>query len=157
MNKFMLLAGVALLTACAARAEPDAGELQAPIAAAEAPLVAELDGAPEPYVAPAPSPTYAPAHYEAPDVDCSIETTRTAHGVRLEAVASSDIDGAYEFVVRKSGGGGSSDINQSGDFGVGRDQVLGEAEFNLERGASYRAELILTGADGVVCSDVRRS
>lgn len=105
------------------------------------------------------SPRMAYAHqsYDAPRVACEIDVRETRNGLRLTAFASGEASGDYEFVVTKDGGAGSSDIVQSGEFGPGHDQLLGEAEFTLERGAEFNARLVLSDADGVLCSDERSS
>jgi hypothetical protein len=132
MTKMLLLgAALALTIACAATAQP------APPSSGEAPAIA---------LAP-----------EVPAVDCAIEATPSAHGLLLRAFASADVEGEYDFVVTRSGAGGASDIVQSGEFSAGEDQLLGEAEFNLERGSRYSARLELHDADGLLCRDERSS
>lgn len=83
---------------------------------------------------------------------CDILVRRTSNGVELKAIAnlSRSAEGDYSFVITKSGGGGSSDINQGGPFeGKAGERVnLGASEISMGRGASYRAALILTSASG---------
>lgn len=94
---------------------------------------------------------YAPVHEVAP-VSCDVRATRTANGVLIEAVAHADeaIDGEYSLVIRKTGGGGSADIEQSGPFAAraGSSVTLGGAE--LSRGY-YSAELVLFDDAGELC------
>lgn len=94
-------------------------------------------------------------------VECGIEMTRTRYGVRFEAIAQGfePSAGEYEFVLTKTDRGGSSDIVQGGEFDLydGDEQVLGSAELSMERGARYRARLVLTDDDGEVCRTERYS
>jgi hypothetical protein len=126
----------------------------------------ELDGAPplapnafapEAYEAPAPAP-----HVQAVRAStCDIIVKRTPNGVLLKAVAnlSRPIAGDYSFVITKSGGGGSSDINLGGELEsyAGRHE-LGSSEVSLGRGASYRATLKLISPSGrEICRRTVRS
>lgn len=100
-------------------------------------------------------------HASATNTQCTIEVTRTRHGLRFEALARSHgrASGEYELVLTKDDRGGSSDIVQGGPFrlGAGDESTLGSSELSLERGGRYRARLALWGADGVVCRSERRS
>jgi hypothetical protein len=125
----------------------------------------ELDGAPlapeafapEVYEAPAPAPRVEAIRAST----CDIIVRRTPNGVLLKAVAnlSRPTAGDYSFVITKSGGGGSSDINQGGELEsyAGRHE-LGSSEVSLGRGASYRATLKLISPSGrEICRRVVRS
>lgn len=93
--------------------------------------------------------------------DCTIDVSRTSHGLRFEALARSRASayGDYELVITKRDRGGSSDIVQGGAFDLrpGREAVLGSSELSLERGGRYRARLTLWDDDGQVCRSERRS
>ncbi len=111
--------------------------------------------------APVPAPTYAllppdEARLEAApaaSADCWIRETKTASGVRLEAVvrASDSAYGSYDFSVRSHGPGGGTDVTQSGevDLADGKSATVGSAEFS---GGRYRAFLTLRDAGGELCS-----
>jgi hypothetical protein len=103
----------------------------------------------------APSPGYETA------AECTIDVTRTRHGVRFEALvrAEDSAAGEYEFVLTKDDRGGSSDIMQGGAFSLaaGETSMLGSSEISLERGADYRARLVLWNGDEEVCRVERRS
>jgi hypothetical protein len=127
--------------------------------------VSELEGAPSAPEAFAPEVYEAPA--SAPRVEavrastCDIIVKRTPDGVSLKAVAnlSRPTAGDYSFVITKSGGGGSSDINQGGELEryAGRHE-LGSSEISLGRGSSYRATLKLISPSGrEICRRVVRS
>ncbi|MDP3738565.1 MAG: curli-like amyloid fiber formation chaperone CsgH [Hyphomonadaceae bacterium] len=144
----------------------------APEPAAPTPLAADrpvVEPAPElalaPEVAPAPltKPLPAPAPLrQARATTCDVVVERTRNGVLLTALARVDrpAAGDYSFVITKSGGGNSSDINQGGPFkgGGGKSVELGASEISLERGSSYRATLTLTSQDGrEICRRTVRS
>lgn len=88
-------------------------------------------------------------------VSCAIRATRTAHGLRLEPVATSAkaFAGDYEFTLAKNGGGGSSDVSQGGPFSVeaGRSLTLGASEISLGKDGHLRATLVVRNADGEIC------
>ncbi|MFF2323106.1 curli-like amyloid fiber formation chaperone CsgH [Agrobacterium sp. NPDC058088] len=77
---------------------------------------------------------------------CEIKATPQAGMVKLEAVAKGDASagGTYAFHVEKSGGAGSSVINQGGDFNAaaGRSQLLSSVTLDA-KGARYKAVLDL--------------
>lgn len=77
-------------------------------------------------------------------VRCAIEIKQRAGDVSLEGVVFSKtaIDGSYQLVVTKSGGGGSSNINQGGEFRTqpGRNTSLGIVMLSGDSG-SYTAKL----------------
>lgn len=89
---------------------------------------------------------------------CEIRETRTANGLRLEAVAYADYDLRvdYAFEITAHSADGSSDVVQSGpvDLAAGESAVIGAAEFSRGR---YRALLTLTDASGELCRLERRA
>lgn len=100
-------------------------------------------------------------HADTGRAECTIDVTRTRHGVRFEALARSfePASGEYEFVLTKDDRGGSSDIVQGGAYrlAAGDESTLGSSELSLERGGRYRARLVLWDGDREVCRVVRRS
>lgn len=117
--------------------------------------------APQAYDAPAPAPYSAPRVEQVRASTCDIIVRRTPNGVLLKAVAnlSRPTAGDYSFVITKSGGGGSSDINQGGELEryAGRHE-LGSSEVSMGRGASYRATLKLISPSGrEICRRTVRS
>ena len=111
--------------------------------------------------APAPAPSYAllppdearPEAAPAAGADCWIRETRTANGLRLEAIVQADyaVRGSYDFTVTSQGPGGSSDVTQGGevDLSDGESATVGSAEFS---GGRYSAVLTLRDAGGELCS-----
>lgn len=97
----------------------------------------------------------------APRVDCDIDVRRTSNGVALEGLASFGraTDGDFSFVITKSGGGGSSDIEQGGEYDAraGEELSLGSAEFSTGRGSSWRATLKLFDGGREICRTQARS
>jgi hypothetical protein len=79
---------------------------------------------------------------------CEIKATPGAGMVRLDALVHADkhVGGTYTFHVEKSGDGGSSAINQSGDFDAtaGHAAVLSSVSLD-SKGTEYKATL-----DGVI-------
>ena len=75
---------------------------------------------------------------------CEIKATPGAGMVRLDALIHADkhVGGTYTFHVEKSGGAGSSAINQSGDFDAtaGHAAILSSVSLD-SKGAEYRATL----------------
>jgi hypothetical protein len=114
---------------------------------------ADLDGAPL-AVAPA-QPDYAVQPSQVKARTCDIIVRRTGNGVLIKAVANPSryLDGDYSFVITKNGRGGSSDINQGGPFDAraGERVELGVSELSLERGAGYRATLVLSDHGREIC------
>lgn len=108
------------------------------------------------------SPSPAQAH-NAPQsaVECTIRETPIRGGMRFEARARAQraAYGEYDFVLTKTDRGGSSDIVQGGAFDLRArgEQSLGSAEVSLERGARYRARLVLRDGETVMCRDDVRS
>jgi hypothetical protein len=107
------------------------------------------------------NPPLAEAHESHAGVQCTIRETPTRYGMRFDVLARSDraAYGEYDFVLTKSDRGGSSDIVQGGAFDLRarEQQSLGSTELSLERGARYRARLVLRDGDAVVCRDEARS
>ena len=86
------------------------------------------------------------------------EITQSGHGgsVVLQGVVFSDqaTDGSYEFRVAKSGGGGSSDINQSGEFSVGAGGKSSVASVSLGGSGGYSATLkVRSSGHAVACTE----
>ncbi|MCD2174825.1 curli-like amyloid fiber formation chaperone CsgH [Rhizobium sp. C4] len=78
---------------------------------------------------------------------CEISATPSAGMVRLDALVHADkaVAGSYTFRVEKTGGGGSSTINQGGDFGARAGQTATLSSVSLAaRGAAYKAALDVT-------------
>jgi hypothetical protein len=111
--------------------------------------------------APVPAPAYAllppkearPEAAPAASADCWIRETKTANGVRLEAVVRADdaVYGTYDFRVTSHGPGGGTDVTQGGEVDLthGKSATVGSAEFS---GGRYRALLTLRDAGGELCS-----
>lgn len=136
---FLSLAALSAMMACAAAATPDPAApafVDAPAQDDQIVLAQAFEG-----------------------LACDIRATPTSHGVLLEAVAwgapGANASGLYDFVISKSDGAGSSDINQGGAFDlVGAEpQALGVAEFSVAPRGAYRAHLILRDAGGGVLCD----
>ena len=96
---------------------------------------------------------------KASDLSCEIRSSKSSGGVRLEALAtgSAGATGEYEFVVAKSGGGGSSNVTQGGDFQIGPDEVtvLGEVTLGPGEASSVKAVLKVTGPSGNTVCEAR--
>lgn len=79
---------------------------------------------------------------------CEIKATPGAGMMRLDALVHADkhVGGTYTFHIEKLGGGGSSTINQSGDFDAiaGHATVLSSVSLG-SKGTEYKATL-----DGVI-------
>ncbi len=96
-----------------------------------------------------------PALYAVPEPGaCEIRETRTANGLRLEALAHAgyDLRADYTFEISAR----STDVTQGGpvDLAAGDSAVIGAAE--IPRGA-YRATLSLADGGGELCRRVRQS
>ncbi|MGQ0534422.1 MAG: curli-like amyloid fiber formation chaperone CsgH [Caulobacteraceae bacterium] len=159
MSKLSLLtfAAIAALTACSAAAHTEPAVVPAEnIAPQAAPSPA---GAPQATVSA--MQTAAPPQVEesrsAPRaaISCEVRSRRTGNGVLIQArvFADRDIAGEYDLVITKSGGGNSSEINQSGPVSIaaGSSVTLGENEISVERGARVRAVLTLRDSHGQIC------
>jgi hypothetical protein len=82
---------------------------------------------------------------------CEIRSVPVAGGVRLEAVAlaAPGASGEYELLVAKTGGGGTSNVTQGGEFTVGPQQEVLLGEVTLGGGNnSVKAHLTVNWADG---------
>jgi hypothetical protein len=100
--------------------------------------------------------TGAMAHKASSDaVNCEIRSSKSSGAILLEAVATGQFraTGDYEFVISKSGGGGTSNIRQGGEFEIGPDEeaILGEVAVGSGEGASVRAKLSLTNGGKLLC------
>jgi hypothetical protein len=147
---------------------------------APAPLIEPFDDASAPPVEPfeqafAPPPAPLPPraseppypHPGAPSIRsaraglCDVAVERTRNGVMLTALADPDrsMSGHYSFIITKSGGGNSSDIEQGGPFRSSSPGVieLSSSEISMERGSGYRATLTLTSQGREVCRRTVRS
>lgn len=175
-NHVMLATLSLLMTACSAAALPNGASpavTTAPVAQSSA---AQAPAQPAPAIV-GEAPTAAPTHSDrsvrpasetvaAPGaamlgdaVSCEVRVRRTANGMMIQAVAHADraVDGDYEFVITKSGGGGSSDVTQSGPFSAaaGETVTLGSTELGAD--GRYRAVLVLRDQSGELCRQERRS
>ena len=81
---------------------------------------------------------------------CEIRADREGGMVSLEGIvhAATGIEGAYRLRVSKSGGGGSSNIDQGGRFTAGPEQPATVSRVTLGGGGKYVAELEVTPDDG---------
>lgn len=143
MMKLMTIAGLALVTACAAQPHTEASTEVLPpdTAYAETNVMRASPASPERFTA-----------------SCDIYAAHTAKGLRLEAIAQAGqaVQGTYQFVITAQGSGGSSDISQGGpvDLAAGQAATVGLAEISNRR---YRAVLTLRDADGEFCRRERSS
>ena len=142
-----LVALAALLSACSAAAQNTASVEQVspvPTLVAEAPPTAHF--------APA---ARERAIYDDAAVTCDVRSRRTANGLLIQArlFADLDIDAEYDLRIVKSGGGNSSEINQSGEISLaaGTSATLGESEISVEHGSRVRAYLTVRNARGEIC------
>ena len=89
-------------------------------------------------------------------IRCEIHANPSSGGVALEGIvyAKSAVQGSYTFRVSKSGGSGSSDINQSGDFSAAPGAPGSLGTVSLGGGGSYRARLeVTTDGGSASCSE----
>ncbi len=95
----------------------------------------------------------ASAKAESGPIRCEIQVKHEGGGVQLEGVvfASDAVKGSYRMQVRKTGGGGSSNINQGGDFRAGPQAParVGTVTLGGDDG-SYSANLKVTWDGGTV-------
>ena len=89
---------------------------------------------------------------------CEIRSTDIRGGIRLEAVVvgRGGASGEYEFVVAKSGSGGTSNVSQGGDFeiGAGKEAIVGEVTLGSGEKAKVKARLTVSSANGKsACQD----
>jgi len=92
-------------------------------------------------------------------VSCDVRARATANGVRIQAVARATrpFNGEYELVITKSGGGGSSDVTQSGPVAVGAGETVTLGSTEVGADGRYRAVLTLRDEASEVCRLERRS
>ncbi len=152
-----------------AQAYPAQAPLIEPFEDASAPFAEPFEQAVAPPPAPLPPRASEPPypHPGAPPIRsaraglCDVIVEHTHNGVMLTAIADPDrsMSGDYSFVITKSGGGNSSDIEQEGPFTSARPGVveLSSSEISIERGSGYRATLILTSQGREVCRRTVRS
>ena len=91
-------------------------------------------------------------------LSCEIRSTDIRGGVRLEAIVAGrgGASGEYEFVVAKSGGGGTSNVSQGGDFDIsaGNETVVGEVSLGSGEKGKVKARLTVSSANGqIACED----
>ena len=91
-------------------------------------------------------------------LSCEIRSTDIRGGVRLEAIVIGRAGGSgeYQFVVAKSGGGGTSNISQGGEFEIraGEETVVGEVTLGSREKAKVKARLTVgSGSGKLVCQD----
>lgn len=88
-------------------------------------------------------------------VNCEIRSSKSSGDTLLEAVTNGQTQttGEYEFVISKSGNGGTSDIKQGGEFEIGPEEelVLGEVTIGSGEAASVRATLTLMENGKLLC------
>lgn len=84
--------------------------------------------------------------YGSQPLRCEIQVDERGNSVALEGLvfAKSAIEGSYHLTVSKSGGSGSSEINQSGGFSAGPGGPASLASVTLGGGGSYIARLRVT-------------
>ncbi|NLS21214.1 hypothetical protein HGP16_32465 [Rhizobium sp. P40RR-XXII] len=81
---------------------------------------------------------------------CEIKATPGAGMVRLDALVHADkhVGGTYTFHVEKSGDGGSSTINQGGDFDATAGHAATLSSVSLDaKGTGYKATLDIVIGD----------
>ncbi|EJJ26203.1 curli-like amyloid fiber formation chaperone CsgH [Rhizobium sp. CF142] len=87
---------------------------------------------------------------------CEIKATPGAGMVRLDALVLADkhVGGTYTFHVERSGAGGSSTINQSGDFDAIAGHVAILSSISLDsKGTEYKATLdVVIGDKSFSCA-----
>ncbi|MGY5809058.1 curli-like amyloid fiber formation chaperone CsgH [Rhizobium sp. LEGMi198b] len=87
---------------------------------------------------------------------CEIKATPGAGMVRLDALVHADkhVGGTYTFHVEKSGDGGSSTINQSGDFDATAGHAATLSSVSLDsKGTEYKATLdVVIGDKSFSCT-----
>ena len=174
IKTYVSLTALSFLMACSAAASPNAAtpaamaapasqsastpvSHTAPVAVAEAPVAASMRGAPT--VRPVRETVAASRASFRDAVSCEVRVRPTSNGIVIQAVAHADraIEGDYELVITRSGGGGSSDVTQGGPFSAaaGESVTLGSTE--LGAGGRYRAVLVLRDVSGELCRRERRS
>jgi hypothetical protein len=95
------------------------------------------------------------AHASSGPLRCEIRKDETAAGVGLTGVVigSRHVVGDFHFVATKSGGAGSSSIDQGDRFDLDPDkeQIVGRIEIALEPGAHVAVDLSVRSNDGFEC------
>lgn len=85
---------------------------------------------------------------------CEIRKAETGGLVEVTGIIASEraLSGHFQFTILKSGGGGSSNINQANPFTLvaGQEQPVGHVKINLDRDAHLAIELTVM-ADGIEC------
>jgi hypothetical protein len=76
-------------------------------------------------------------------LSCAIEVGRSSGGIEMQAVVvgAAGNSGNYRLVVRKTGGGGSANIDQSGEFALGAGGSRELATVSLGGDGRYIARL----------------
>ncbi len=151
-NTSVSLAALLLMAACSATASPNV---------AAAPTSQDALEAVRATPPPRPSnPAAAPRSAMLGDgVSCDVRARPTPNGVLIQAVARSNrrFDGEYELVIAKSGGGGSSDVTQSGPVSIAAGQSVTLGSTELSAAGRFRAVLTLRDDAGEVCTQELRS
>lgn len=98
----------------------------------------------------------AQANGNASDLDCGIHTQTERGMLTVEGVVTSPVamEGEYRFSLKSSGGGGSSNINQGGQFSIaaGTSASLGQVMVNA--GSAVDVEFtVSSGGKEFDCSD----
>jgi hypothetical protein len=77
---------------------------------------------------------------------CTIETLSRGGAVELSALVSAprDLNGSYRLRISKDGGGGSADIDQSGEFSVVAGERAVVSSVSLGGDGTYTAKLSVT-------------
>ncbi len=90
-------------------------------------------------------------------LSCAIEVGRSSGSVELQAVVAGarSNSGTYRLVVRKTGGGGSADIDQSGEFASGDGGLRELSMVSLGGDGRYTARLSVS-AGGRTAECTRR-
>lgn len=89
-------------------------------------------------------------------VRCDIQVSGRGGGVTLEGVvyAKTAVEGSYRLRVTQSGGSGSSNINQGGDFNAGPGGAVSLGTVTLGGSGAYVARLEVSWGGGhTVCSE----
>lgn len=86
---------------------------------------------------------------------CEIITDNAGGMVSLEGVvhAASALAGSYSFTVKSSGSGGSSDIEQGGEFAAAAGETVSLGQMSLGSGSTLDATLTVTAAGSTVECD----
>ncbi|WP_210191736.1 curli-like amyloid fiber formation chaperone CsgH [Rhodomicrobium vannielii] len=95
----------------------------------------------------------AAASAESGPIRCEIKVLRDGGGVQLEGMvfASDKVAGSYRLQVRKTSGGGSSNVNQGGNFSAAPDAPAKVGMVTLGGDdAAYSAKLQVTWSGGTV-------